>query len=206
MKRSVVTHPKPRGVSRERLIDVSLEIVEREGAEQLTIRRIAETVDRTQPAVYQHFASKDEILAALAVDGFTALVQRIDKASKRSKNGSLAAIASAYVQFGLERPRLYKVMFVDPAVIPFAQASTPAPARNAFRLIAAAVAEESGLDVSQAETATEVIWAALHGFVMLSITKRFRAGTALHKGRLKLLQDVIHAMAVASARADSSEH
>ena len=198
MKRNAATGEKARGVSRKRLIEISRDIVEREGAEHLTIRRIAEAVDRTQPAVYQHFASKDEILASLAVDGFTLLAEQIDSASKRSKTASLAAIANAYVRFGLEHPRLYKVMFVDPAVIPFARASTPLQARRAFRVIADAVAAESGISVSRAETATEIVWAALHGFVMLSITDRFRRGATIRRGRLKLMQDLIRAMAVAS--------
>lgn len=201
MKRSAAVVGQARGVSRKRLIDVSLDIVECEGAEQLTIRRIAQTVDRTQPAVYQHFASKDEILAALAIDGFSALTERLEKNAKRSKIARLASIANAYVQFGLERPQLYRVMFVDRAVIPFAQPSTPMPARNAFRIIAEAVAGEAGLDTSSAETATEIVWAALHGFVMLSITQRFRPGTTMHRRRLKLLDNVIRAMAVASAAA-----
>jgi AcrR family transcriptional regulator len=187
-----------RGVSRDRLIEVSRDILEREGAEQLTIRRIADAVDRTQPAIYQHFASKDEILAALAVDGFAALAERLAKAPKRSMGERLSAIATAYVQFGLERPRLYRVMFVEPAVIPFARPTTPQPAQEAFRIIAEAIRGVSELDAARTETVTEVIWGALHGFVTLSITDRYRPGSAMHRRRLRILHDVVRAMAVAS--------
>ncbi len=181
-----------RGTSREQIIDVSRAIIEDEGLEHLTIRRIAETIGRTQPAVYQHFAGKDEILAAVVVEGFVALVGSLKRAAKGEKP-SLTAIANAYVRFGLERPRLYDVMFVAPPVIAFAVSDAPMPAQIAFEMFATAVAE-SGLDPTQAGTVTEVVWAALHGLVMLSITKRLRPGRALHRARLERLTTAIVAM------------
>ena len=183
---------KLRGTSREHIIDVSRVIIEDEGLERLTIRRIAETINRTQPAVYQHFASKDEILAAVVVEGFVALVESLKRAAK-GERASLTAIASAYVRFGLERPKLYEVMFVAPPVIAFAVSDTPIPAQIAFQIFANAVAE-SGRDPTQVGTVTEVVWAALHGLVMLSITKRLRPGRALHRARLEQLTAVIVAM------------
>ncbi len=160
--------------------------------ERLANILFAETINRTQPAVYQHFASKDEILAAVVVEGFVALVESLRRAEKGEKR-SLTAIASAYVRFGLERPKLYEVMFVAPPVIAFAVSDTPIPAQMAFQIFAAAVAE-SGRDPIQVGTVTEVVWAALHGFVMLSITKRLRPGRALHRARLEQLTAAIVAM------------
>ena len=171
---------------------MSRAIIEDEGLEHLTIRRIAETIDRTQPAVYQHFAGKDEILTAVVVEGFVALVERLKRAAKGGKP-SLTAMASAYVRFGLERPRLYEVMFLGPPVIAFAVTDTPMPAQTAFEMFASAVAE-SGLQPTLGDTVTEVMWAALHGLVMLSITKRLRPGRALHRTRLEKLAAAIVAM------------
>jgi AcrR family transcriptional regulator len=191
--RTVSTAPqKGRGTSRERIIEVSRAIIEDQGIEYLTIRRIAETIDRTQPAVYQHFAGKDEILAAVVVEGFSALVESLERVAK-GERPSLTAIANAYVRFGLERPRLYEVMFVEPPVIAFAVADTPMPAQAAFGIFAAAVAA-SQRQPAKVETVTEVVWAALHGLVMLSITKRLRPGRALHRARLEHLAAAIVAL------------
>jgi AcrR family transcriptional regulator len=186
------SNQKLRGTSREHIIDVSRAIIEDEGLEHLTIRRIAETIDRTQPAVYQHFAGKDEILAAVVVEGFVALVESLKRPAKGEKH-SLTAITGAYVRFGLERPRLYEVMFVAPPVIAFAVDDTPMPAQIAFQIFATAVAE-AGLEPAQVGTVTEVVWAALHGLVMLSIKKRLRPGRALHRARLEKLTAAIVAM------------
>ena len=190
MTTAATSKQKLRGTSRDNIIDVSLTIIENEGVEQLTIRRIAETINRTQPAVYQHFSGKDAILAAVVIEGFRALAERLKRAT-RAGTTSLIAIANAYVRFGLERPRLYEVMFVGPPVIAFATADTPMPAQSAFQIFAAAVGE-SGLQPAQVDTVTEVVWAALHGLVMLSITKRLRPGRALQRTRLeKLLAGIV---------------
>jgi len=97
------------------------------------------------------------------------------------------------VNFGLERPRLHDVMFVAPPVIAFAEGDTPMPAQAAFEIFATAVAE-SGLEPSRVDTATEVVWASLHGLVMLSITKRLRPGKPLRRARLEELAAAIVAI------------
>jgi AcrR family transcriptional regulator len=184
---------KGRGVSRARIVDVSRAIVEDEGVEHLTIRRIAETIERTQPAVYQHFASKDALVAAVVVEGFVALAEQLQRAGKARKS-ALSAVAAAYVRFGLERPRLYHVMFVDPPAIAFAAGSaTPAAAHDAFDALATAVGGAGGAD-DRNETVTEVFWAALHGLVTLSITNRLRPGRVLQRVRLEQLIAAIVAM------------
>jgi AcrR family transcriptional regulator len=186
VRTAATSKQKLRGTSRDEIIDVSRAIIEDEGVERLTIRRIAETISRTQPAVYAHFSSKDAILEAVVTDGFTALAERLKGAARGGKT-SLTGIATAYLRFGLERPRLYDVMFVGPPAIAFAAgAATPIPAQQAFNVIAAAVAE-SGVAPAQTETVTEVVWASLHGLVTLSITRRLRPGRALQQSRLEQL-------------------
>ena len=191
------TSKQLRGTSRDQIVEVSRAIIEDEGVEQLTIRRIAETIHRTQPAVYQHFSGKDAILSAVVVEGFTALAEHLERAS-RGKSTSLVAIADAYVRFGMERPTLYEVMFVGPPVITFATAETPIPAHTAFQIFATAV-RASGLESRQVNTVTEVVWAALHGLVMLSITKRLRPGRVLQRTRLDILFAGIVAMTAPNA-------
>jgi AcrR family transcriptional regulator len=191
---AAISKRKLRGTSRDDIIDVSRAIIEDEGVEQLTIRRIAETIHRTQPAVYQHFASKDAILEAVVVNGFSALVERLKRATGGDKM-SLAAVATAYVHFGLERPRLYELMFEGSPAIKFAAgAATPMPAHTAFNIVAAAVAA-AGVETDQIGTLTEVVWASMHGLVSLTISGRLRQGRALQHARLEHLISEIVAIA-----------
>jgi AcrR family transcriptional regulator len=185
---------KLRGTSRAEIIDISRAIIEDEGVEQLTIRRIAETVNRTQPAVYQHFASKDAILEAVVIDGFAALAERLQRAASRGDKMPLATVATAYVRFGLERRRLYDLMFVGPPAIRFAAgAATPMSAHTAFDILATAVAA-AGVATDRIGTLTEVVWASLHGLVSLTISERLRPGRAFQHARLEHLISMIVAI------------
>ena len=190
-----------RGVSRDRIVELSREILERDGADALTIRRIAEAVDRTQPAIYQHFASKDALLETLAIDGFVALHARLELAA-RTDERPFDAVAEAYVRFGFERPRLYALMFVDPSDVTFAsETRTPEPARASFAIFMKTLSRQTQLPVARADTATEVLWGAMHGLVMLSINNRYRPGVALVSERLELLKRGVLAIAKAASEA-----
>jgi AcrR family transcriptional regulator len=51
--------------TRERILDVALDLFTDQGFDGTSMREIAERVDISKPAIYHHFASKEEILMAL---------------------------------------------------------------------------------------------------------------------------------------------
>jgi AcrR family transcriptional regulator len=51
--------------TREKILDVALELFTDQGFDGTSIREIAERLHLSKPAIYYHFASKDEILMAL---------------------------------------------------------------------------------------------------------------------------------------------
>jgi AcrR family transcriptional regulator len=51
--------------TRERILDVALDLFTEKGYDQTSLREIAEQLGVTKAALYYHFASKDEILMAL---------------------------------------------------------------------------------------------------------------------------------------------
>jgi AcrR family transcriptional regulator len=56
----------PAGAStRERILDVALDLFTDQGFDGTSMREIAERLHITKPSIYYHFASKDEILMAL---------------------------------------------------------------------------------------------------------------------------------------------
>ena len=56
---------RPRGVTRERILDVALELFNEQGYEQTSLREIAERVGVTKAALYYHFERKEDILLEL---------------------------------------------------------------------------------------------------------------------------------------------
>ncbi|GAA0552603.1 TetR/AcrR family transcriptional regulator [Paractinoplanes ferrugineus] len=148
---------------RERLIIAAArELAESDGWEGVTTRRLAERVEYSQPVLYTHFAGKDAIMAAVALQGFAELADEL-----RTRSG-LAAVAAAYLDFAERSPALYDAMFSRAVDLPFATDETPPALRDGFDQLRRVVgAGEAGDDVL-----TEVLWSALHGLVTLTRGRR----------------------------------
>src|ERR1044072_10017518 len=85
---------------RERLIITAARtLAEEEGWEAVTTRRLAEQIEYSQPVLYSHFASKDAIVAAVALEGFADLATRLDAAHLQSRDPHtvLTRLSRAYV-------------------------------------------------------------------------------------------------------------
>lgn len=96
---------------RARLIDVARGLVREEGFEGLTIRRLAALAGCAPMSVYSYFPDKDAILAALAEDAFAVLARRIEADAPTDPVDALEAFLMRYVEFGLENPRHYRIVF-----------------------------------------------------------------------------------------------
>ncbi|HYL64910.1 MAG TPA: TetR/AcrR family transcriptional regulator [Candidatus Methylomirabilis sp.] len=90
-------------------------LLDREGTEAVTMRRVAEAVGITPMAVYRHYLNRADLLNALANQGFEELAARL--ASKRVSpdiENRLTTMADIYLEHALENPRLFELMFLKP--------------------------------------------------------------------------------------------
>ncbi|GGV25483.1 TetR family transcriptional regulator [Streptomyces filipinensis] len=172
---------------RERLIvRAAQELAETEGWDAVTTRRLAAEIEYSQPVLYSHFKGKDAIMAAVAVQGCAELAAELRQA-RASVSGTrerLAAVAGTYTSFARRRPALYDAIFTRLVDLPSATEEAPAPHREAFGELLAAVqpvtaeGEDTGL-------LTETFWAGLHG--LATLTRTGRLPPEAHEGRLALL-------------------
>lgn len=100
---------------RESILDAALEIIVNEGFNSFTMRRLATAIKMTAPNIYNYFANKDEIYINIVIRGFKILHGIMVKASESEENAfsKIKAIAMAYLQFGMEHPQYYDIMFVS---------------------------------------------------------------------------------------------
>ncbi len=164
-------------------------MAEREGWDAVTTRRLSTEIEYSQPVLYKHFGSMEEIVGAVALEGFGELAKALSAA--RGGDGSppheaLGRVAHAYIGFASENPALYEAMFIRPTRLRFAAADTPAPLSAAFAELRQTVAPVArGRDV---DTLTEVLWAALHGLTTLARNDRLRPGGDTDRIRLLVAQ------------------
>lgn len=159
---------RDRQARRAQIIAAARRIAEREGWPSVTVRRLSDEISYSQPVLYSHFASRDDILAAVAIEGFQELGLAMEKARAR-RGHPLESVAAAYLEFAASSPALYEVMFSLSLSVPFGAKATPAELRFGFSQLLELFPKQG----SRAEVLAELFWASLHGIAELTRTRRF---------------------------------
>jgi AcrR family transcriptional regulator len=137
-------------------------ILEEEGAEGLSMRRIAERLGIRAPSLYKHLADKGALEAAIISAGFDEQATAFEQALADGAGDPLGALATAYRTFAREHPHLYRLMTERPLardeLVPGVEARAALPLYRA-----------AGEDAALARAA----WAFAHGMTILELNGRF---------------------------------
>lgn len=145
--------------------------------EEVSIRAVAEAVGVTPPSIYLHFADKTELIFEVCEKHFQELDRVMEEAAARSKDPleSLWLRGRAYVQFGLDHPEEYRILFMTkPAATPEDWTNARVMESASFYHLVQAV--QVCLDAGVIRPADPMLiafglWAAVHGLTSLLITK-----------------------------------
>jgi AcrR family transcriptional regulator len=167
---------RDRAARRQLIVSAARRISEAEGWDAVTTRRLSAEIDYSQPVLYKHFSSMEAIAQSVAVDGFRELADSVSKARQGATEPEdvLRRIAHAYIDFALANPAVYDAMFTRSTTLHFAAADTPPELSAAFAGLRDAVMAVAG--TADVDTATETLWAALHGLATLGRSGRLRGG------------------------------
>ncbi|MEV7815622.1 TetR/AcrR family transcriptional regulator [Streptomyces flaveolus] len=152
---------------RARLVDVGVELLATDGPQALTLREIARRAGVSHGAPRRYFPTHLELLSAIARRGFTELAGRAHAALERETGGpraQVAALARTYLEFALERPGMYELMFrhdlLESGHLGLRDSSLPL-----FTLLARLIGDaDPGADARRVAGA---LWANLHGTAQL---------------------------------------
>lgn len=157
------------------LVAAAGEMLERDGPEAISFRAIARATGVSQTAPYNHFRSKEDLLATVAGAGFRELEasQIAAAAATRSGQARIISLGLDYVRFATIHPQLYRLMF-GASVSDWCAHPAVADAKKAsFRPIQIALGEHLAVEdetKSEAvETAAVAAWCLVHGLSMLLI-------------------------------------
>lgn len=174
---------RDRASRRQLITTTARSLAEQEGWEAVTTRRLSTEIEYSQPVIYKHFASLDDITDAVALEGFDELASALrDARLAAAADDAVGAVARRYVAFADEAPALYDAMFTRSTRLPFGGHS-PTALSAAFAEVQAAIARRVG--DGEVEILAEVFWAALHGLVLLGRGGRLREG--LQPDRIDLM-------------------
>jgi AcrR family transcriptional regulator len=145
------------------LLDRAEEIVEAEGLEALSMRRLAEAVGIRAPSLYKHVTDKADLEAMLQERALLAT-----GAALRHAGLDAVAMGRAYRAWALAHPGLYALATTRPLgrdrIAPGVEDWSAAP-----------VVAVAGGD----EHLARALWAAAHGLVALELADRFPPGADL---------------------------
>jgi AcrR family transcriptional regulator len=178
---------------REEILLAAKKLFLREGYEATTIRRIADEVGVSAPALYLYFKDKEAIMVALCDQTFGLLLENFSQLEKESLPPveRLRHCGEAYVRFGLENPQEYWLTFLSGAmpknmkhrdrpletIDPNEPGAGGAIAFGHLMNMLKAI-EASGMPLHYpVETSAELVWMSLHGLVAAVINNPEFAAT-----------------------------
>lgn len=149
------------------------------GVEKTSIRNIADKIEYSPGIIYHYFRDKNEIFHALHQGGFIQLMQKMQVLSSvRHPMERLKAMGSIYVNFALENPDMYDLMFIKEAPMDHVfdnEHDHWKEGGGTFDHLRSTIKEcmEMGFFKSHdLEPLSYMIWSMVHGLVSLSIRKR----------------------------------
>jgi AcrR family transcriptional regulator len=108
--------PYHHGNLKQALLDSALDLIRTKGAEAFTLREAARLAGVSHSAAYRHFQDKNELLAAVATEGYNRLTEEMVAATEPGKTASerFRLSACGFLQFALRNPDHFKVIFDAP--------------------------------------------------------------------------------------------
>ena len=174
---------RERGQIRDRILDAARELFATEGYAAVTMRRVAELIEYTPPIIYQHFADKESLIRELCLADFRLFSQGFQQlAAIPDPIERLRRMGEVYIQFALEHPHHYQVMFMTPgeaAEIKHKELHAQAhgnPELDAYAFLRLNVDEafaakrfNPGLD--DPAVIAQVLWLGVHGIASMHVAR-----------------------------------
>jgi len=191
--------PYHHGDLRQALLTATLALIEENGPEGFTLRAAARRAGVTAGAAYHHFKDKEDLVAAVAQEGFEMMRKHLATAADKpaeTKRERSRRVAVAYVIFALRHPTRFRVMLGYGLTRRANSTGAAAEALTTYRLVReiliAGLTESSPDPVSEPEVLGW--WSVVHGLSFLAIDGYLGCSPKNVKGTEELVLSVIDAL------------
>ena len=164
------------GNLKQALLKASLALLRKAGPSAFTLREVARRAGVSHNAPYRHFRNKQELLAALAGEGFDRLTSAMTQAAGTASRPleRLRLSGRGYVEFALRYPQHFAVMFDAPVRI-HQYPEAHAAGERAFGTLVRYIEEcqaEGVLPQGDPIRFALFAWSLVHGVAKLAISRR----------------------------------
>jgi len=149
------------------IIETARRILESEGPDALTMRRLASEIGIQAPSLYKHVKDKSALEVLLIEIGFTEMAEACEAIRPEDEVDPLFQLAKVYRTYALAHPHLYRLLTAGP--LPREQLRPGVEARAALPVV----------EIAGDPDLARALWAFAHGMVILELDGRFPAGADL---------------------------
>lgn len=172
-------------------------VIAEHGVEKLSLRDVARKLNVSHQAPYKHYASRDHLLAEVIRRCFVRFSDAL-KARTRSADTKqdIHALGISYLQFALQNPLEYRLMFGTPWPEAAAQPDMLADARYSFDVLRQALQPlfaQSSNPPEAVDTAAMFVWSTLHGLASIMQSQAL-CGLELHAKFVENAQEQVMTM------------
>lgn len=163
---------------KKKIADAAKELYLEQGVQGFSMRRVADRVGVSAPAIYRHYENKSALLNEIVIEGLQVLESYLRRAlDAETPYECLVQLTDSFLDFALEQPQYFDFAFLVPSedIERFAE-ELNRPSWETFRVSAEQVAAcmDEGIFVRDDPLETAItIWAGAHGLITLFRTGRF---------------------------------
>jgi AcrR family transcriptional regulator len=173
----------------QRILDAACRLWSRGGEKALTMRGVAKAAGTTTPTVYERYQDRDDILRALRIQ------TRVELFAALARTRSLTQACQRYLEYALDHPHTYEVLFDGFAQPP--SLHEPWPSFNLMRL---RLSNRLGGPPRKQTRLMLSLWSLMHGTAMLMIR-----GGASGPLRTQMIHACLDALEAIIAEAERSK-
>ncbi|MFN3856767.1 MAG: TetR/AcrR family transcriptional regulator [Caulobacter sp.] len=179
---------------RDRLCQAAERLFAEHGPDAVTMRQLAVELGVSPMTPYRYFKDKDDILAAVRASGFSRFARALEDAFHAAPAGvgKAEAVGRAYVRFALEHPDAYRLMFdlSQPNEADYPELVAASNRARAMMVGQTQAMIDAGEIEGDPELIAHMLWAALHGGLVLQLAGKLPASvdpSALRRGVFQAL-------------------
>ncbi len=162
----------------ERIAEEALKVLEKEGENAVSMRRVAQAVGITPMAIYHHFPNREALLNFVVDREFAKFLAYIEaRPTRGSMELRLTCCMDAYIDYAFDRPRIFDYVFSQPRPnarrYPDDFRAQRSPTLNSIANLVAQAMDAGFLKRHDVWEIALQLWAHAHGYVTLYRAGRF---------------------------------
>ena len=171
--------PYHHGNLRDSLIEAGIELINHDGEEQLSLRKVASLCGVSQAAPYSHFESKEDLLEAMRDYVIGQFMEVLEDSVQSFQNQNdpklLIQIGKSYILFFIKNPQYFSFIFSQHCMEVYLSLDDDGkdsfPPFELLKTYAVPILGDLGMSKDKIEDAIISMWATVHGLASIATMK-----------------------------------